>query len=77
MSLVVCGIFEQPIEEKNVTNSNVVVKQFCQWAAFLSKCGHPSRLSWPDSFSEVRVQVAVTVGVDVGVSVQLSDDVAE
>ena len=76
-SIVEFSLFEPPVEQENVSNSDIVVKELCQGRAFLSEGRHPSGSSWPDIFPEVRIQVATAVGADEGVLVQLPDDVAE
>ena len=76
-SVVVCSLLEPPVEQKNVSNSDIVVKELCLGRAFLSEGRHPSGSSWPDFSPEVRIQVATAVGSDEGVLVQLPDDVAE
>ena len=76
-AVVVCGMSEPPVEQEDVSNADVVVMEFCQGRAFLSKGRHPSVPSWPDIFPEVRIQVATAVGGDDGIFVQLPNDVAE
>ena len=76
-SIVEFSLLEPPVEQEDVSNGDVVVKELCQGRAFLSEGRHPSGSSWPDFFPEVRIQVATAVGADEGVLVQLPDDVAE
>ena len=49
-SFVVCGMLEPPVEQEDVSNSDVVVKELTQGRAFLSEGRHPSGSSWPDFF---------------------------
>ena len=49
--VVVFSLLEPPVEQENVSNSDVVVKEFCQGRAFLSEGRRPSWSSWPDFFS--------------------------
>ena len=77
MAIVEFSLLEPPVEQENVSNSDIVVKELCQGRAFLSEGRHPSGSSWPDIFPEVRIQVATAVGADEGVLVQLPDHVAE